>query len=310
MDRLHHAVQKFRLGTVNPELHARHRLANPRDRVDREIHAVSLDQRSVVHDHEGSARRVARWSLETRRLKHEDLVVGGIHDNANLLRAAAARDEQLLAREIDGERQIRQLDAPLLEPLERPHPQAVSIKVENRHHQFGHRIVEVENHLGSECLGDQRAQDEDVGHVVHVDKVVAPGQRAHGEDARASQDKGHVLKHIAEGAGAAALERNTEDIHAAEGLGLRIPLAALEADDVDVHPLVTKRLCGSTRSGIHEVVREHHHGDALSPKARGATWQPTRRGDRRSDPHYDVKPVRRWVCPSGRLGRPSSGWTT
>ena len=49
----------------------------------------------------------------------------------------------------------------------------------NRHHEFGHRIVQIENHLCSERLGDQRAQHKDVGHIVHVDQIIGLDQRAH-----------------------------------------------------------------------------------------------------------------------------------
>ena len=119
-DRLHHALKKRSRMTVNPELRGGHSLSYSCERVDREIDAVSFDQGPMVHDHEGLARRVRRRGERARRPKSEDLLIGRIHYDAKLLRTATARGEQLLAGEVDRERQISQLDAPLLESLKGP----------------------------------------------------------------------------------------------------------------------------------------------------------------------------------------------
>src|SRR2546426_9669169 len=85
-DRLHHALKKRGRMTANPELRGGHRLSYSCERVDREIEAVSFDQRPMVHDHEGLARRVTRRGVRARWPKSKDLLIGRIHYDTNLLR--------------------------------------------------------------------------------------------------------------------------------------------------------------------------------------------------------------------------------
>src|SRR3989441_6033517 len=116
-DRIQYEFKKRCLVTVNPELSDGNRQSYSCERVNRKIEAVSFDQRPMVHDHEGLARRVTRRGVRARWPKSEDFLIGTIHYNPNLLRTATARDDQLFAGEVDRERQICQLDAPFLESL-------------------------------------------------------------------------------------------------------------------------------------------------------------------------------------------------
>src|SRR3989442_11156815 len=119
-DRIQYEFKKRCLVTVNPELSDGNRQSYSCERVNRKIEAVSFDQGPMVHDHEGLARRVTRRGVRARRPKPEDLLIGRIHYDSNLLRTAAPGGEQLLAGEVDCERQISQSDAPSLESLKGP----------------------------------------------------------------------------------------------------------------------------------------------------------------------------------------------
>src|SRR5258707_14334480 len=89
------------------------------------------------------------------RSERENRAVRRIHYHPNFLRATTARGKDPLACYVHRDHKIGEADAPLLESTDEPNTRAILVKVENRGHQFRHRVVEVENHLRSQHLRNQ-----------------------------------------------------------------------------------------------------------------------------------------------------------
>ena len=71
-------------------------------------------------------------------------------------------------------------DAPLFEPPYQPDAARLFSQVEDRHHQFRHWIVQIEEHLRSQYLRHQGTHHENVRHVVDVDQVITPPETSAG----------------------------------------------------------------------------------------------------------------------------------
>src|SRR5256885_12167201 len=55
---------------------------------------------------------------------------------------------------------------------------------EDRPHEFGHRIVQIQYDFGAEKLWYYGAEDENVGHVVYMDEIVRSEERRVGKECR------------------------------------------------------------------------------------------------------------------------------
>ena len=102
-------------------------------------------------------------------LNAENLLVGRVHDDGNLLRGTTSRGKQFCARQVDRNDRIRKPNTPLFKKLEETNAFDFFRKIENGHHQFWHRVVKVEDDLGSEHLGYQARNNEEIRHIVNVD---------------------------------------------------------------------------------------------------------------------------------------------
>ena len=105
-------------------------------------------------------------------LEAEDLVIGRIDYDFDLIRMTTARRVDLLACEIHGQHEIRQVDTPLLQSLQHEHAEAVFRQLEDRLHELGHGIMQVQNDLCAEEFWDNRTENENVRHVMHMDEIV------------------------------------------------------------------------------------------------------------------------------------------
>src|SRR6266571_31334 len=172
----HHALKKMRLRAKNVELNSRDGLSHSFERVDSDLQTIPFNQRAVIHDHEALVSRFAREIVLPGHAERKNLAVRRVHDHRNLFRTAAAGGENALASDIDSDHQICPRNAPFLKALQQLNTLAARRGVENRGHELRHRVVQIENHLGPEHLGDERTQDKDVGHIMHIDQIVAAGE--------------------------------------------------------------------------------------------------------------------------------------
>src|SRR5262245_9345376 len=105
-------------------------------------------------------------------LQPEDVVIRRIDYDFDLIRMTTARRVDLLACEVHCQHEIREADAPLLQSLQHAHAEAVLRQLEDRLHELGHGIVQVQNDLCAEEFRDDRTENEDVRHVMHMDEIV------------------------------------------------------------------------------------------------------------------------------------------
>ena len=109
-------------------------------------------------------------------LEAEDLVIRRVDYDLDLIRMTTARSVDLLACEIHGQHEIRKADTPLLQSFQHKHAKAVFGQLEDRLHEFRHGIVEIQNDFCAEQFRDNRTENENVRHVMHMDQIVVPGE--------------------------------------------------------------------------------------------------------------------------------------
>src|SRR5207248_728747 len=106
---------------------------------------------------------------------------------------------------------------------------AVFRKLEDGLHKFRHRIVKIQNNLCTEQLRNQCAKDQNVWHVVHMDKVVSLSQRTHRQVNKRPQNKRGILADISCLSTTLAPQWNTEDAHPIDNLTSWLVFIFLEA---------------------------------------------------------------------------------
>jgi hypothetical protein len=101
--------------------------------------------------------------------------------------------------------------------------------------------VQIQDDLRAERFGDQRAEDEQVRHIVDMDERVAPSQRTKSEKKERAEDECGILEEIGRGSAAAPLERQPQDVDSVECLSRGFVCGCLETDELDVHAFVDER---------------------------------------------------------------------
>src|SRR6478672_6057825 len=109
-----------------------------------------------------------------RALQPEDAVIRRIDYDFDLIRMTTARRVDLLSCEIHGQHEIREADAPLLQSLQHGYAEAVLRQLEDRLHELRHGIVQIQNDFCTEQFRDNRTENENVRHVMHMDQIVMP----------------------------------------------------------------------------------------------------------------------------------------
>src|SRR6478672_7260975 len=101
-----------------------------------------------------------------RALQPEDAVIRRIDYDFDLIRMTTARRVDLLACEVHCQHEIREVDTPLLQSLQDAHAEAVLRQLEDRLHELGHGIMQVQNDFCTEQFRDNRTENENVRHVM------------------------------------------------------------------------------------------------------------------------------------------------
>src|SRR5437870_5436788 len=138
--------------TVNSQLCPWNRLPHSSQRLHCQIHAIPVYQRAMIHDHEWPVRVVWQPAIRASRTKLEDRLVRRVHDDVDLRRGTTSRSEESLTGAVDCDHHIGDGNTPLLEACQHWHQQAIFRKIENRHHELGHWIVQIQDDLCSEPL--------------------------------------------------------------------------------------------------------------------------------------------------------------
>src|SRR5262249_40886033 len=148
-----------------------------------------------------------------------------------------------------------------------PNFKAVLLKIEDRHHQFRHGIVLIEDYLGSKRFRQQCTEDENVRHVVYIDQVIPAPERAPGENGSGHEDERRILVCVGKLAPAMMGNGETQDVQATQVFTLRQAIITL-ANQVQLHSFFEERLGGAPRTGVGWIRREDHHAYPLSAEAR------------------------------------------
>ena len=109
-------------------------------------------------------------------------------------------------------------------------------QLENRLHQLRHGIVQIENDPGSEEFRDKGAENKDVRHVVHVDKVVFPLEGVERQVEKAGEEKSGVPHDVANFAGAKPFQRNAKDLDVAKVLARQLAVAVTQTKQIECDP--------------------------------------------------------------------------
>src|SRR4029077_5517435 len=128
------------------------------------------------HKRLGSIAVFSMHAANITGLEAEDLVIRRIDYDFDLIRLTTARRVDLLACEIHGQHEIREVDTPFLQSLHHEQAEAVLRQVEDRLHELGHGVMQVQNDLCAEEFRDDRTENEDVRHVMHMDEIVPPSE--------------------------------------------------------------------------------------------------------------------------------------
>src|SRR5678815_3838191 len=128
------------------------------------------------------------------------------------------RQEELGAGTINRDDGVRQTQAPPLDQFQQLYPLRLRGKLEDRLHQFGHGIVEVQDHLRPEEPGYQTAENQKVRHVVHVHEVIPAVKRTPDNNCRGNQEEGQVLVKVAQDSASPPGDRNSTDVDPAQSL--------------------------------------------------------------------------------------------
>src|ERR1700730_14772818 len=139
---------------------------------------MPFDQRTVIHNHKGLGIVARGVGLPNRFTIPENPFVRRVHDHANLVGWTASAQKELSERLICRQDGIGKSDAPSFEYFEKSDWIALLRKPEDSHHQLRHRIMKIEDHLSAKEFWDQRAEDQDVRHVVNMNKVIPALERS------------------------------------------------------------------------------------------------------------------------------------
>src|SRR5262249_54953239 len=108
--------------------------------------------------------------------------------------------------------------APFLQALEEPNARAIFLEPKDRHHQLGHWVMQVQDNSRPHQLWNERAENKDIGHVVHVDQVVTLADSAVCERSSTKSQERAVLQDIGQFAIATSWDRNAAHAYAINGL--------------------------------------------------------------------------------------------
>ncbi len=114
--------------------------------------------------------------------------------------------------------------------------------------------MKIEDDFRAEQLGRERAEDQDVRHVVDMYEVEALSHRTRGEDKEGGCNERRVLREIRHGSATVPLERKPEDVNAPEDLTGRFLSRFPQANELDVHAFANQCLSGSSRPHIGGIV--------------------------------------------------------
>src|SRR5207247_3685233 len=105
-------------------------------------------------------------------LQPEDVVIRRIDYDFDLIRMTTARRVDLLACEVHCQHEIREVDTPLLQSFQHKHAEAVFGQLEDRLHELRHGMVQLFKDVCTEQLRDNRTENKNVRHVMHMDQIV------------------------------------------------------------------------------------------------------------------------------------------
>src|SRR5260221_85357 len=160
-------------------------------------------------------------------------LIGRVHDHGYLLGRTTSSRKHFLAGFVDSKIRVGKADAPSFQLLEEPNPTATFRKPENGNHQLRHRIVKIEDDLGTQKLRYQGAEHQDVRHVVDMDKIIPLFPPSPCHDPTREQNEHSVPKKIREFSPAEMLHGNAGYVHAVQGFVLWFFLRFSETDHFD-----------------------------------------------------------------------------
>src|ERR1700736_6495755 len=144
-----------------------------------ELHGTHITNRfGEVGSLNGTHAILEERRVPTRFTIPEKPFVRAVHDHANLVGWTGSAQKELADRLICRQDGIGKSDAPSFEYFEKSDWVALLRKPEDSHHQLRHRIMKIEDHLSAKEFWDQRAEDQDVRHVVNMNKVIPALERS------------------------------------------------------------------------------------------------------------------------------------
>src|SRR5262249_21523281 len=176
--RFHHFLKEGGSLAANFQPDGRDHVSHLLKRIYGEVESVSVNQRAMIKNHKrfGAIAVFVVRLAGVRVLQSEDIVIRRIDYDLDFAWLTTTGRIDLFAREIHGEHEISKADAPLFHSLQHGYAETLLGQFEDRPHEFRHRIVQIQNDLCAEELRNDRAEDENIRHVMHVDEIVATCQ--------------------------------------------------------------------------------------------------------------------------------------
>ena len=138
------------------------------------------------------------------------------------------------------------------------------VEVVNRPHQLRHGIVLIKNHLGAYQFRKQPAHDQDIGHVVNVDKIVALLERTFRKDVRGVKNESSVLVGVGQFAATPVANGSSRDGQASKAPAL-VPFHLLQKLNGSVIPSRIQHGADDWAGArVIRIARENHHSNPFA----------------------------------------------
>ncbi len=220
----------------------------------------------MVHQHERRVRRLGG----KRRARGENAFVGEVHQHVDLVARDAPLGQDILQALLHGEHRRGEFSGPAFLGFERADHPVLFAGGELFQIEFGHQIVDVVNHRAAEQARQPSREHQEIGHVVDVDKLVAPRmpKQVQGDQ---EKEQGVVDQVFGEGGAFVFQAGSFDDVHARDGFAVRLAGLAPRQEH-DPVARFHERLRLALHAGVSSVVgigRHHDEGHLIGSPGKG-----------------------------------------